>query len=263
MSAVCLLDAPSPILDPVISTECRDGIPIVRLDRADHGNAMVPELLSALVDHLRNAASNNKPVVLTGSAKTFCTGADLHWLASLHDPAIGVADLVAVHHLAITTMVEMPVPVIAAVNGAAAGGGLGLALAADYCIAAERATFTAAYFRLGLTPDGGASAFLERTIGPGRTRELLLTNRRLSAREAYDWGIVNRAVRDDELLEEAIHFAASLEPVPPYALLQTRRLLDASYLRNQLQLESVAIRTAARGEFFKAALRRFTEGHRD
>jgi 2-(1,2-epoxy-1,2-dihydrophenyl)acetyl-CoA isomerase len=157
----------------------------------------------------------------------------------------------------------MPVPVIAAVNGATAGGGLGLAFAADYCIAAERASFTAAYFRLGLTPDGGASAFLERTIGPGRTRELLLTNRRLSAREAYDWGLINQVVADNDLLEHAVRFALNLEPVPPYALLQTRRLLDASYLRNQLQLESVAIRTAARGKFFKAALRRFAETHPD
>ena len=106
----------------------------------------------------------------------------------------------------------MPVPVIAALNGPAAGGGLGLALATDYCLAAESASFTAAYFRLGLTPDGGASTFLERSIGLMRTRELLLTNRRLGAREAYDWGLVNAVVADEELLDQAVAFAENLDP---------------------------------------------------
>jgi 2-(1,2-epoxy-1,2-dihydrophenyl)acetyl-CoA isomerase len=249
----------------VIATESHDGIIVVRLDRPAQRNALVPELLQALVKHLQQvAASSQRPVILTANGPSFCVGADLKWLARQHDPAVGVADLVAVHHLAITTIVEMPVPVIAAINGAIAGGGLGLALAADYVIAAERgASFTAAYFRLGLTPDGGSSAFLERAIGPARTRELLLTNRRLGAREAYGWGLVNEVVADEELLARALRFADELPFVPGYALLQTRRLLDASFLRNQLQLESVAIRTAARGEFFRAALAKFAEAHPD
>jgi 2-(1,2-epoxy-1,2-dihydrophenyl)acetyl-CoA isomerase len=247
----------------VITTESRDGIPIVRLDRPERRNAMAPALLTALVDALKSAAPCNRPVILTGTGSVFCAGADLHWLAGLHDPAVGVADLVAVHHRAITTIVDMPVPVIAALNGAVAGGGIGLALAADYCIASDRASFSAAYFRLGLTPDGGASAFLERAIGPARTRELLLTNRRVSADEACAWRMVNEVVSHDELLDRAVQFACSLEPVPAYTLLQTRRLLDATYLRNQLQLESVAIRTAARGDFFKAALQRFVKAHPD
>jgi 2-(1,2-epoxy-1,2-dihydrophenyl)acetyl-CoA isomerase len=223
---------------------------------------MIPALIEALIAHLRAAAAESaRAVILTGARTSFCAGADLRWLASQHDPAVAVADLVAVHHLAITTIVEMPIPVISAVNGSVAGGGLGLALAPDYCIAAERASFRTAYFPLGLTPDGGSSAFLERAIGPQRTRELLLTNRRLGARQAFDWGLVNEVVEDDALLERALSFAASLATVPTYTLLQTRRLLDASYLRNQLQLESVAIRTAARGDFFKHALRKFVEAH--
>jgi 2-(1,2-epoxy-1,2-dihydrophenyl)acetyl-CoA isomerase len=198
---------------------------------------------------------------LSGNGTGFCVGADLNWLSSLHDPAIGVADLVAVHHLAINTIVDMPVPVIAAINGAVAGGGIGLALATDYCIAADHASFTAAYFRLGLTPDGGASTFLERAIGRARTSELLLTNRRLSAQEACAWGLVNEVVASENLLDRAVQFANDLWPVPSYALLQTRMLLDATNLRNQLQLESVAIRTAARGEFFRSALKAFIAAH--
>lgn len=247
----------------MISTDSLHGIRIVRLDRPDQLNAMVPPMLEALIEQLRAAGQSGRPVVFTGTGSAFCAGADVKWLASLHDPSLGVADLVAMHHLAITTIVEMRVPVIAAVNGVVAGGGLGLALACDYCIVAERASFTAAYFRLGLTPDGGSSAFLERTIGPARTRELLLTNRRLTALQAREWGLVNEVVADDQLLDRAVTFAVDLQPVPGYALVQARRLLDMSNLRNQLQLESVAIRTAAKGEFFRNALRTFHETHPD
>jgi len=222
---------------------------------------MVPAMMYALIDALHEAASAVKPIILTGSGASFCAGADLNWLASFTDPASGAAELVSVHHRAISTLVDLPVPVIVAVNGSTAGGGLGLALAPDYCLAAESASFTTAYFRLGLTPDGGATTFLQRAIGPARTRELLLTNRRVSANEALAWGLVNEVVPTGQLLDRAASFASSLAPVPPETLLQTRRLLDGGVLRHQLQLESDAIRNAARSEFFKSAITRFRETH--
>jgi 2-(1,2-epoxy-1,2-dihydrophenyl)acetyl-CoA isomerase len=233
----------------------------VRLDRPAGRNALVPEFAESLVEHLKTAGGLGQPVVLTATGTTFCPGADLKWLAAGDDPALGVAQLVAVHHLAIVTLLEMPVPVIAAINGSVAGGGLGLMLAADYRIAARRASFTAAYFRLALTPDGGSSGFLERMIGPARTLELLLTNRRLGAEEAHAWGMVNEVVEDAALLDRAVAFAAGLARVPTDALLETRRLLDTVNIRNQLQLESVAIRTAARGAAFRDALKAFVEAH--
>src|SRR5207253_3498429 len=204
----------------------------ISLNRPDGHNALVPALLEKLVEHLQQGGATGRPVVLTATGSTFCPGADLKWLGSYHDPALAVADLVAEHHLAITTLLDMPVPVIAAINGSVAGGGLGLALATDYRIAAQRATFTAAYFRLGLTPDGGSSAFLERTIGAARALELLLTNRRLGAVEALAWGLVGEVVDDDQLLDRAIAFATSLAPVPAYALRQSRRLLDTINMRH-------------------------------
>jgi 2-(1,2-epoxy-1,2-dihydrophenyl)acetyl-CoA isomerase len=245
----------------MISTESHGGVSVVLVDRPARHNALVPELAHRLVEHLKAAGAARQPVVLTATGTTFCPGADLKWLATCGDPAQGVADLVAVHHLAIVTLLEMPVPVIAAINGSVAGGGLGLALASDYRIAARRAGFTAAYFRLALTPDGGSSAFLERMLGPARTLELLLTNRRLGAQEAHASGLVNEVVEDEQLLDRAVTFAAGLAPVPSYALLQTRRLLDAGNIRNQLQLEAVAIRTAARGAAFRDALKAFLDAH--
>jgi enoyl-CoA hydratase/carnithine racemase len=247
----------------VILTDSRDGITVIRLNRTEGHNALVPAFIESLVEHLQQAGKMGRPVVLTATGATFCPGADLKWLGSAHDPALAVAELVAVHHLAISTLLDMPVPVIAAVNGSVAGGGLGLALAADYRIAAQRATFTAAYFRLGLTPDGGSSAFLARTIGAARTLELLLTNRRLSAVEALAWGMISEVVADEQLLDRAVAFASDLPPVPAYTLRQSRQLLDTINMRDHLQLEAVAIRTAARGEVFRAALKAFLDAHAD
>jgi 2-(1,2-epoxy-1,2-dihydrophenyl)acetyl-CoA isomerase len=245
----------------VITTDTRDGIPLVIIDRPERRNTLVPQLAEALVATLRAAAAARRPVVLTAAGTAFCLGADLKWMGACPDPAHCVAELVAMHHLAITTLLEMPVPVIVAINGAVAGGGLGLALAADYRIAAQRATFTTAYFRLGLTPDGGSSAFLQGLIGRARTLELLLTNRSLTASEALEWGLVNQVAADDEVVVQAVAFAQSLDTVQGWTLLQTRGLLDTMNIRNQLQLESVAIRTAARGDVFRDALKAFLDAH--
>jgi enoyl-CoA hydratase/carnithine racemase len=246
----------------VISSEIReDGITVIRLNRPDRQNALVPELVHELLHHLRAAAATGQPIVLTATGPTFCPGADLKWLSTFRDPVLAVADLVAIFHLAITTMVELPAPIVAALNGTVAGGGFGLALAADIRIAAESATFTMGYFRLGLTPDGGSTTLLPQLIGRGRMLELLLTNRRLPAATALEWGLVNEVVADDTLLDRAVAFARGLPPVLPFALRQTRGLLDTTNLRDQLQRESVAIRTAARGQWLRDALHAFREAH--
>ena len=247
----------------MIATETRGPVELLVLNRPEQRNALVPELIDGLAAELRRLKALGRPIVLTGAGPAFCVGADLKWLAAYADPAQGVAELVAAHHAVISAMFDTPVPIIAAVNGATAGGGLSLALAADYRVASSRASFTAAYFRLGLPPDGGNSAFLERAIGASRAMELLLTNRRLTAEEACAWGLVNEVVQDaaeDALLDRACEVASRLVQPPGSTLLATRRLLDTAGLDTQLQRESVAIRTAARQPFFRAALRAFLEG---
>jgi 2-(1,2-epoxy-1,2-dihydrophenyl)acetyl-CoA isomerase len=150
--------------------------------------------------------------------------------------------------------------VIAAVNGPAAGGGLSLAMVADYRIASSNATFTAAYFRLGLPLDGGASAFLVTTIGAARTMELLLTNRTLAPDEALAWGLVNEVVPPEILLERACEVAGRFGGLPAETLLTTRRLLDTATshtLSAQLDAEEAAMRAAAQRPEFKQALESF------
>ena len=245
----------------MIATDQRDGITLIRLARPEQRNAMIPAMLEALIDaFVETAKRTSRPVILTGSGGSFCAGADLNWLASFADPADGVRELVQLHHKAILAMHALPVPLIAAVNGSAAEGGLSFALAADYAVAAEGASFTAAYFRLGLTPDGGNSVLLTQTIGAPRTRELLLTNRRLSAAEALAWGMLNEVVPDDTLLDHAVAFAKGLGPVPPETLIRTRALLNADFV-SRLEQEAEAICSAARGEFFQQAIARFRDAH--
>jgi 2-(1,2-epoxy-1,2-dihydrophenyl)acetyl-CoA isomerase len=234
----------------LVRREDRDGIAILTLNRPERRNAMTPELMSALASAFWEPAP--RAFVLTGAPPAFCVGADLKWLGALDDPGAGVAELVAAHHRAVRAMRASPVPVLTAVNGAAAGGGMSLALAGDYCVAAPEARFTAAYFRLGLTPDGGNSVFLPALAGRARTMELLLSNRALTADEALAWGLVNEI----GALAHACQVAASFEGVPAETLLATRRLLDKTLL-DQLDEEQDAVSSAARRPEFEQALRAF------
>ena len=220
---------------------------------------MVPEMMAALEEAMRGTRAS-RAVVLTGEGRAFCVGADLKWVSSQPDAAEAIAEQVHAHHLAMRAMLDVPVPIVAAVNGAAAGGGMSLALATDYRIASPNASFTAAYFKLGLTPDGGNSAFLARTIGQARAMELLLSNRRLAAEEALSWGLVSEIVPAEQLVERACEVALSFGEVPPETLLRTRELLDGGSwrpLRQQLNAEEDAMCEAARREFFRDALQAF------
>lgn len=248
--------------------ECKrvgDGIEVLLLNRPERRNAMVPELMAALAHEVRTrgARADTRALVLGGNGPAFCVGADLKWLGTLPDPAEGIATLVAGHHEVVRAMRQSPVPIAAAVNGAAAGGGMSLALAADCRVAARSATFTAAYFRLGLTPDGGNSTFLVRAIGAARAMTLLLTNRSLSADQAAAWGLVDEVVPMGALMEHAVTFAEHVAGVPAETLLATRRLLDAAAttpILEQLAAEEASMRTFARRPEFSEALARFVQG---
>jgi 2-(1,2-epoxy-1,2-dihydrophenyl)acetyl-CoA isomerase len=249
----------------VLTVDEREGVLVVALDRPERRNAMVPELMVGLAEAIRQAGhaaeiGQLRALVLTGTEPAFCVGADLKWLAALPDPGEGVASLVAVHHEAVRALLALPIPVVCALNGAAAGGGLSLALACDLRVASTRATITAAYFRLGLPPDGGCSALLTRSIGSARAMELLLTNRTLSADEAFSWGLVNEVVSPENLLERACDLAAGFVAVPPVTLLAARALLDRAVsdsILAVLDAEEVAIREAARSSHFRTALSSF------
>tara|TARA_B000000437_G_scaffold184803_1_gene141464 strand:- start:98 stop:583 length:486 start_codon:yes stop_codon:yes gene_type:complete len=134
--------------------------------------------------------------------------------------------------------------VIAAVNGTAAGAGFSLVMACDLVIASEGSVFTMAYTNAGLSPDGSSTYFMPRRIGDRRTRELMLTNRVLSAEEALDWGIVNKVVTKDELSSETMKLAEKISRGPSLAYEKVKSLLDSSFnqsLETQMELETRAI----------------------
>jgi 2-(1,2-epoxy-1,2-dihydrophenyl)acetyl-CoA isomerase len=248
----------------MIATQTRNGVAVITLNRPERRNAMVPEMVAELGQQVRavGRAEATQAIVLTGAGPAFCVGADLKWLAGCADPAEAVATLVAAHHAVIRALREAPVPIVAAVNGVAAGGGMSLALAADYRVAALGASFVAAYSRLGLPPDGGTSAFLVRAVGVARAMELLLSNRPLAAGEARAWGLVGEVVPSGALLDRACTVAAAVAHVRGETLLTIRRLLDtatAQPLEAQLDLEEEAMRAAAASGTFKEALLRFLE----
>ena len=178
----------------------------------------------------------------------FCGGGDLKGFAGRDDLPTHLREILGPLHVAITQLVRGDAPVVAAVQGSAAGAGIGLVGASDLVVAGESAKFVMAYTGVGLTPDGSSSWFLPRLVGLRRALELTLTNRVLSAAEALDWGLITEVVPDDELTAEAEALAARLAAGPAPALAAAKRLLHTSLeetLETHLAREAEAISAAS------------------
>jgi 2-(1,2-epoxy-1,2-dihydrophenyl)acetyl-CoA isomerase len=200
-------------------------------------------------------------VVITGAGKAFCGGGDVKEFAE-NLPRIGglVKELTTYVHGAVSRLVRSAKPVVVAVNGVAAGGGLSLALSGDLVVAAESARFTMAYAKIGATPDVSSTYFLPRLVGVRRALELYLTNRALSAREAVDWGLVTRVVPDGELTSAITALASELAEGPTKAFGAAKLLFQQSThesLETQMELESRAIAASGLTEDFREGVRAF------
>lgn len=245
--------------------ELTDGVAKITLNRPDAYNAMNLAMVRELYDAIRRCDDDLavRAVLLTGAGKAFCAGGDLRSFAA-EDEEIGahLKDVTTALHDAISRMARMDAPVIAAVNGVAAGGGMALACACDLIVASESARFTMAYTRAGLTPDGSSTFFLPRLVGLGRALDLALTNRMLSAAEAEAWGIVSRVVPDADLLPAAERLAAELATGATAALGGAKRLLIAGWnetLETQMAHESRRIARAAEGAEAREGIAAFLE----
>ncbi|HEX6947634.1 MAG TPA: enoyl-CoA hydratase-related protein [Acidimicrobiia bacterium] len=202
-------------------------VAVVTLSRADRFNAVEATLSHGVVEAVGRAGDEARALVLTGAGRAFCAGADLTELIADYEargPNLGDI-LERIFHPMVAALVDAPIPTVAAVNGVAAGAGLGLALACDIRIAASSATFVSAFTGIGLVPDSGSTWGLAATIGVGRALEMALTNRRLDAGEAVAWGLCAETVPDEELTDRALTVAASLADLVPDALVTTRRLI--------------------------------------
>jgi len=233
-----------------VQVETRGAVALVTLNRPDSANTLnleiAMDLLAAAMTCGRNPAV--RAVVLTGAGRQFCLGGDLRAMASRGGGVDGyLRELTGYLHSAISHFVRMDAPVIAAVNGTAAGAGVGLVTMADLAVCGAGSRFKLAYSGVGLTPDGGTSFLLPRTIGIKRTMELVLLDRALTSGEALEWGLVNSVVEDAQVVDEALLVAERLSAGPTQAFGKTKRLLAASIagFESQMVLESETIAAQA------------------
>jgi 2-(1,2-epoxy-1,2-dihydrophenyl)acetyl-CoA isomerase len=246
-----------------IRYEVKGAVATITLSRAEAYNALNLALGRDLF-HATLEADEDRAVrciVVTGAGKAFCAGGDVK---DFHDSAerVGVLikELTTYLHGAVSRLCRAAKPVVMAVNGIAAGGGMSLALAGDLVVAAESAKFAMAYSRIAASPDGSSSYFLPRMIGLRRALELHFTNRVLSAREAMDWGLVNRVHPDAEFPSAVSALATELAQGPTLAFGRAKLLFHQSTqesLETQMELEAQAIAACGQTEDFKNGVAAF------
>jgi 2-(1,2-epoxy-1,2-dihydrophenyl)acetyl-CoA isomerase len=241
------------------------GVATITLNRPDAANALTLEMARDLADAALRCDEDPaiRAVLITGAGRFFCAGGDLRSFSAQGEgmPA-HMKDLLGHLHAAIARFARMDPPVIAAVNGVAAGAGMSLACLTDLALAGEGARFTMAYTRAGLSPDGSGTFHLPRLVGLRRALELTLTNRMLSAREALDIGLLNEVVPDGELAERAKALAAGLAAGPTGAFGEAKRLLRAGWnetLETQMETEGRVLAARARSTDGREGIAAFLE----
>jgi 2-(1,2-epoxy-1,2-dihydrophenyl)acetyl-CoA isomerase len=223
----------------------------ITLNRPEAGNAVNERMVKDLARYA--LVCDNDPdlkvVLLTAKGKYFCVGGDLRTFSALGDrTAVALKQLADELHKAVSVLSRMEPVLVVAVNGIAAGGGFSLSMVGDYVIAASSATFTMAYTSAGLSPDGSSTYFLPRIVGLRRAQELTFANRTLSAQEAVDWGLINRAVPDETLADEATKFCKKLAAGSRRSHAVVKRLFLDSFhngLEEQMELEGREIARSA------------------
>jgi 2-(1,2-epoxy-1,2-dihydrophenyl)acetyl-CoA isomerase len=240
----------------------RDGAVLtITLNRPEVLNAFTSAVHAALASALKEARSPDvRAVVVTGAGRGFCVGQDL---TEFREAAGDIgARLRSTYHPNILALRALEKPVLAAINGPAAGAGISLACACDLRIAADDATFVPAFINIGLVPDSGSTHFVRRLLGTARAFEWLTSGRRLTAAEAQAWGLVSEVIEADRLLARAAELAAELAALPTRGIGLTKRLLDHAEhttLEEQLELEAQLQAAATQTADFREGVEAFLE----
>ncbi|MGV2984202.1 enoyl-CoA hydratase/isomerase family protein [Microbacterium sp. AGC85] len=216
----------------VLRSERIEAIERLTLARPEDGNALDLPLARELRDFAARVSADDTcaAVLIDADGELFCGGGDLAAMAAADSPADYVRELAGTVHEALLTIAGSDKVIVAAVQGTAAGGGLGLVLNCDYAVAAEGASFVSAYSRVGLSPDCGVSYLLPRLVGPKRAAELVFAGRVLDAATASQWGIVNVVEPREDVSEVALRAASRAAAMPSAARAASKRLLTASWL---------------------------------
>jgi 2-(1,2-epoxy-1,2-dihydrophenyl)acetyl-CoA isomerase len=245
----------------VVETSRDGGVLTITLNRPDVLNALNAEVHAGLHLALQDASAEDvRAVVITGAGRGFCVGQDLTEFREA--PGDIRQRLESTYHPNIRAIRELDKPVIAAVNGAAAGAGLSFACVCDIRVAADTATFIPAFINIGLIPDSGGTYFVTRILGPARTFEWFVTGRRLTAAEAHAWGLVSDVVEADALQARAAELAGKLAAAPTRAIGMTKRLVDQGWkatLNEQLEREAESQAAATQTDDFGEGVQAFLE----
>ncbi len=238
-------------------------ITTITLNRPDVFNAFNDEQSYELQDALKAARKDDhtRVIVLTGAGKAFCSGQDLKAIAGAEKRSF-IDSLHKRYNPIIREMRNMPKPIICRLNGVAAGAGCSLALASDFIIASENASLIEVFINVALVMDSGSSFFLPRLVGSARAFELSTMGTKVSARQAFDWGMVNRCVPADKLDEETQHIAEYYANAPTKAIGLMKKLLNRSFnsdLETMLEYEAYCQETAGSSSDNKEGVAAFNE----
>jgi len=241
------------------------GIATVRLNAPDSMNAlsipMATRLGEALID--LGGDSTVRVLVLTGTGRGFCAGGDVQsFYDNRDDPYDVMQQVLDAVHGAVETMLELPFPTIAAINGVVAGAGMGLALATDLAVASDTAVFTMAYTGIGVSPDGSSTFFLPRLVGTRVAMDMILTNRLVDASEALTLGLVNEVAVADDFEEAVAKLAGRLAKGPTQAYVRARKLLHSAHANSpveQMSVEAESILAAGETHDFYEGITAFIE----
>lgn len=250
--------------DPIL-TQQHGVILEIALNRPEAYNALNLDMMVLLSDMLASAATDDgiKGILITGKGKAFCSGGDLKWIShQAADAASTLHKFAPQFHVAITEIRRMAKPVVAAINGIAAGGGFSLALACDFRVMAESAVLRQAYTSSGLSIDGGGTFALPRLIGLARALEIAAFDQPISSAQALAWGLVTKVVPDGKVIDEAMSMLQGLAKSALNSFAWSKKLLMESFnntLETQLELERQGISDCARHPNGQEGIKAFTE----
>ncbi len=251
--------------EPHILYETNNNIAIITLNRPKAKNAFSPEMIRLWREYLKKAKQDDtiRVIIVTGKGDTFCSGGDIRDMAEGRLKSWDMKRFLwdGVHRI-VLTLEDIDKPVIAAINGAAMGAGMDMAIMCDLRVCSDKARLAESYIMMGLVPGDGGAYFLPRLVGTSKALELLLTGDVLSANEALDLGIVNRVVPHDRLMEEAIKLAEKIAAKPPLAVRMMKRAVyqgQTGTLRSHLDYISSQLSLLSETEDHLEAARSFLE----
>ena len=250
---------------PHVLYEIKNHVAIITLNRPEARNAFSHEMITLWNDYLKQARGDNtvRVIIVTGTGDTFCSGGDIREMAEGRLQSWDMKSFLwdGVHRITLT-LEDLDKPVIAAINGAAMGAGMDMAIMCDMRVCSENARFAESYINMGVIAGDGGAYFLSRLVGTSKALELLLTGKMITPEQALQWGIVNRVVPHEDLMKETMALAETIANKPPLAVRMMKRAVyqaQTSSLRSHLDYISSQMALLSETDDHREAAQAFLE----